>query len=355
MNVEKNFQNSFGENKENEKSSPMEEENENNKLNSKLEQSTFLDELDTSKSSFNSNSSLSINNSFFSSISNIKNEKAKDLIFKINKINKNLKNNNYLFNIEYFDEIYTNLLLDEKKAKLKIKNYYLKKQTDINDQMRAILVDWLIEVHFRLNFKKKTLYQTIFIIDLYLSYYFVPKSKLQLLGIASLLISVKENEIFIPKLEEFIKITDNAYNKIDLLKMENQILGYLNFEILLPTTEEFYDILSKIYSFNNEQRYLGEYFIDSSLLDYDMLKYKYSTIAISCVYIVMKFYNLNGYKNLYSSKIFIGNSSKNIVKECAKKLCYLVKNISKSSLNAIKCKYSSEKYNNIFFALCEEK
>lgn len=341
MNVEKHFQSTFGE------KIPMEEEDEN---------TIDLKELNTSKSFCYSNSSFSTNNSFFSSNSIIqKEEKAKDMIFKISKINKPLKNEEYLFNIEYFEEIYTNLLMDEKNSKLKIKNYYMKMQTDINEQMRSILVDWLIEVHFRLNFKKKTLYQTIFIIDLYLSYYFTPKSKLQLLGIACLLISSKGNEIYIPKLEEFIKITDNAYTKNDLLKMENRVLGCLNFEILLPTIEEYFDILSKIFNFSNEQGHLGEFFIDSSLLDYSMLKYKYSTIAIACIYIVMKFYNLNGYKEIYSSKFILGDSSQKIVKECAKKLCFLARNIYKSSLNAIKCKYSTEKYHYVFYALCEEK
>ena len=355
MNIEKNFCSTF-ENKENQKLAPMEEENEMSNLNSKLENSILLKEINTPKSLLYSNNNIiNTNNSFFSSNSNIQKEKTKDMIFKINKINKPLKNINYLFNIEYFDEIYINLLIDEKNSKLKIKNYYMKMQTDIDEQMRAILVDWLLEVHFRLNFKKKTLYQTIFIIDLYLSYYFTPKSKLQLLGISCLLISAKENEIYIPKLEEFIKLTDNAYNKNDLLKMENQVLGCLNFEILLPTTEEFYDILSKNFNFNNEQRHLGELFIDSSLIDYGMLKYKYSTIAIACIYIVMKFYNLNGYKNIYSSKIILGDSSKKLVKECAKNLYFLVKNIYKSSLNAIKCKYSIEKYNCVFYSLCEEK
>ena len=354
MNIEKKFCSTYG-NKGNQKLIPMEEENEISNLNSKLENSIHLKEINTPKSLLYSNSNISTNNSFFSSNSNIQKEKTKDMIFKISKINKPLKNIKYLFNIEYFDEIYINLLIDEKHSKLKIKNYYMKMQTDIDEQMRAILVDWLLEVHFRLNFKKKTLYQTIFIIDLYLSYYFTPKSKLQLLGISCLLISAKENEIYIPKLEEFIKLTDNAYNKNDLIKMENQVLGCLNFEILVPTTEEFYDILSNNFNFNNEQRHLGELFIDSSLLDYGMLKYKYSTIAIACIYIVMKFYNLNGYKNIYSSKFILGDSSKKIVKECAKNLCYLVKNIYKSSLNAIRCKYSIEKYNCVFFALCEEK
>ena len=85
-----------------------------------------------------------------------------------------------------------------------------------------------------------------------------------------------------------------------------------------------------------------------------MLKYKPSTIAIACTYIVMKFYCLNGYKDLYLSKLISGDSTQKLIKDCAKDLCYLVKNISKSPLRATKDKYSLEEYDNVV-ALCEEK
>jgi cyclin B len=268
-----------------------------------------------------------------------------EIIFKIVKINKKKINNN--FKDEYLDEIYQNLILDEKLSNLKINCNYMKNQIYINDQMRAILVDWLIEVHQNFKFQRNTLFQTIYIIDLYLSYEVVYKEHFQLLGIASLLISAKENEVVYPSLEKFIGITDNAYNKSELLKMEIQVLQALNFEVIIPTTEEYYNILSKIFNFNKSQNHLGEYFLDSALVDYNMLKYKYSTIGLACIYIVMKFYGLNGYKDLYSSKLIMGFSSQKTIKDCAKELCFLVKNLSKSNLKAAKEKYSSEEYDNV--------
>ena len=68
---------------------------------------------------------------------------------------------------EYIDEIYMNLLKEEKELN---NNYgYMEKQPDINEQMRAILIDWLIEVHLRFHLKDQTLYITVGIIDIYLS------------------------------------------------------------------------------------------------------------------------------------------------------------------------------------------
>ena len=271
------------------------------------------------------------------------------------KINIQQNNSEYLYNPEYFDEIYTNLLLEEKKYYKKIEKDYMKNQNDINHKMRAILVDWLIEVHFRFHFKRKTLFQTIQIIDLYLSKKVVQKIKLQLLGIASLLISCKENEIFYPQPEEYVNITNNAYTKKELLNMEMNILKTLNFEILLPTSEEFYNIISKAFNFNRIQHNLGEYFIDSALVDYEVLKYKPSAIALACSYIVMKFYGISGYKDLYSPRMILDDDfPQKTIKECAKNLCFLVKNLSKSTLRAAKDKYSLEEFGNVA-ELCDNK
>lgn len=324
---------------------PMEVENENKALEVDEYNAESLADLDSSTSTYNSIKSL--NNSLNSINKSINKKEEHEIIFNIKKENKNNKKKINNFEDNYFDEIYLNLLLEEKNANLKINSSYMKQQIDINDQMRAILVDWLIEVHHRFRFKRKTLFQTVYIIDLFLSNNVIYKKNLQLLGVASLLISAKENEVIYPTIEDFISITDNAYNISELLNMEIHVLQTLNFDILLPSPEEFYNILSKIFNFNKIQHHFGEYFLDSSLIDYNMLKYKYSTISNASIYIVMKFFHLNGYKDLYSSKLILANTSEKLIKECAKDLCILVKNLSNSYLKATKEKYSSKELDNV--------
>jgi cyclin B len=338
-------------------------------INPNINISSMEGDLKSNSQEFNKNtnkfqtSSSELNSSLATNYSNNANSVLDQSINSLNKSNissDKLKfepikiNNEYLYNLEYFDEMYTNLLLDQKNAKVNIDKYYMNKQNDINAQMRAILVDWLIEIHYRFNFKRKTLFQTIFIIDLFLSKIIIQKDKFQLLGVACLLISCKENEIFYPRLQDFVNISNNAYSKDELIKMENYVLKILNFEILCPTSEEFYNIISKTFNFSKAQHHLGEYFLDSSLIDYKNLKYNFSTIAVACAYIVMKFYKMNGYKDLYSYKMIIGDESHKDIKECAKDLCFLVKHLSKSSLRATKDKYSLEEYDNVA-SICESK
>ena len=258
----------------------------------------------------------------------------------------------YSFGEEYFDEVYLNLLLDEKKFYKKINSNYMTLQKSINDKMRAILVDWLIDVHFRFDMKKKTLFNCIYIIDAFLSKNLIDRKYLQLLGMAALLISCKETEIMYPSLNSFLALSDFSYSLQELTNMERFVMKILDFDILAPTAEEFYAINAEYFKFSEKQRFFGEYFLDASLIDYNLLKYNQSTIAVACGYIVMKFFNLNGVHSLLKNT---GDNIKQIdVKNCARDLCFLVKNLSNSSLKATKNKYMSDKYMNIA-ELCEDK
>jgi len=218
-------------------------------------------------------------------------------------------------------------------------------QNDICDKMRAILVDWIIDVHNKLNMNKKTLFQCVFIIDAYLSKCIIEKKNLQLLGMAALLIASKENEVNYPSLETFILLSENAYTLEELKDMEIKVIQNLDCDILAPTAEEFFSINADYFEFTEIQKYSGEFFLDASLIDYHLLKYKQSTIAVACGYIVIKFFNLNG-ANLIVDNTNQGVNSKE-VKDCAKDLCLLMRNLWDSFLRATKNKYFSDKYLNV--------
>lgn len=75
----------------------------------------------------------------------------------------------------------------------------MRHQLEINQKMRAILVDWLIDVHLRFNLRDETLFLTQFIIDSYIIGNQVQRNQLQLLGITALLIASKYEEIYPPQ------------------------------------------------------------------------------------------------------------------------------------------------------------
>ena len=276
----------------------------------------------------------------------IKKEKEKpDYLY----LNFNFQNSqeNISYVGEYLEEIYVNLLLEETQASTKPKFGYMDTQPEINEIMRAILIDWIIDVHLRFNLRQETLFMTIWLIDTYLSFAFVHRDKLQLLGITCLLISCKSHEIYYPQNDKLIEMTDNAYSKEEMLTMENEILKKLNFFIVCPNPIDFYNILSKMFNFEKKQYYLGNYFIESALVNYQILKYSSSVIASSCTYLVMKYYRINGYQKLYNNFIINEQFPEDVIKDAAKEIYVLVDNLSKSKFKSVKKKYSLTQFENV--------
>ena len=188
-------------------------------------------------------------------------------------------------NNEYLLEMYQNLILEEKNVKSLFG--YMKNQTDINEKMRAMLVDWLIDVHFKFKLKSNTLFLTIWLVDKYLSLKKIKRNKLQLIGVTCMLISCKYEEIYSPEVYDFIYITENSYEKKDIIDLEMEILTLLDFNITVPTSNSFYEIISSLLCFSTQEFYLGKYLLDMFLLDYRSLKYKPSEIANTVCFIIV--------------------------------------------------------------------
>ena len=106
----------------------------------------------------------------------------------------------------------------------------MRNQPNINERMRAILVDWLIGVHQSFKLVPETLYLTVNLIDRYLSIKEVERPKLQLVGVACLLIASKYEEIYPPEVKDCVYITDRAYTRQEVLDMERNIVKELESE-----------------------------------------------------------------------------------------------------------------------------
>lgn len=244
---------------------------------------------------------------------------------------------------EYLEEIYEYLRSIEND--LMSKYGYMAYQKDINEKMRAILIDWLIDVHLRFKLVPETLFLTTYIIDRYLEKKEISRSKLQLVGVASLFIACKYEEIHPPELKDFVYITDKAYSKDDILEMEKEVLNELEFSITSPSSLrflEFYIQLLQI-KFDEQTLLFARYLLELFLVEYRMLKYSPSCVAAATLYITIRVKKIN-----YSSKSLdisrLSGYSENKLKECAKDICIILDNADKSSLQAVKNKYSSPKF-----------
>ena len=264
--------------------------------------------------------------------------------------------NNIQIPKDYLNVIYYNLLNEEK---INLKNFkaeynYMNNQKEITEQMRSILIDWIIDVHGKFGFCDETLYMTVSIIDRYSSIKKITRNEYQCLGITALMISCKHEEINVPKVEDFIYITDNAYTKQEVFNMEIDILDKLKYNLLYPSPIKFYEYLSLHFGFDKKKHFLGKYLMETFLLNLISIKFKPSIISCACIYIVMKFFKMKNYKESYLKKWYMIEGKEGFelehgcgIKDCAQEMCNFVDNIGSTKYLSCQKKYSADDYCNI--------
>ena len=114
----------------------------------------------------------------------------------------------------YVNDMYNHFRM--KETVTSVRPIYMETQPHINQKMRSILVDWLIEVHLKFKLVPETLYLTVNLIDRYLERAEVSRAKLQLVGVSCLLVASKYEEIYPPELRDLVYICDRAYTRQDV-------------------------------------------------------------------------------------------------------------------------------------------
>jgi cyclin B len=161
-------------------------------------------------------------------------------------------------------------------------------QGDINEKMRAILIDWLNEVHFKFKLMPETLYLTVNLIDRYLERKPVIRQKLQLVGVTAMLLASKYEEIFAPEVRDFVYITDKAYTREQILEMEAWMLRVLEFRISVPTPFVFLNRFLKAAEADARVTLLATYLVERCLQEYKMLAHTPSKLAAAAVNIAVR-------------------------------------------------------------------
>ena len=287
-------------------------------------------------------------------------------IFIQNKISNFAKNENTPFTEsdlhyvkEYQNEIFSYLISLENKISIN-PNYFNNIQDDINEKMREILVEWLVEIHFKFHLLPETLFLTINIMDRYLQKIKIKRKNLQLVGIASLLIACKYEEIYVPNLKLFVYVTDKAYEKEQLLQMENEILRNLDFDLTYPSPLRFLEILCvKLNYFSEEEKIIVlkmMYLLELTFIRVNFYKYTKIELIIACCVLSNK--NKNDFleQNFIKRCIkefnieFNEKKVKNIM-ECVQELSILAKDTYEGnniSYGSIRKKYMLEKNQKVF-------
>lgn len=256
---------------------------------------------------------------------------------------------------EYAVEIFRNLRQSE-KIRRPGTTYMESVQTDINPAMRSILVDWLVEVGQEYKLTSDTLFLSVAYVDRYLSLCDVQRSRLQLVGITSMLVASKYEEIYAPQVDDFCFITDNTYEKSDVLDTEKEILKVLDFDLTQPTTKTFLRRFIKAASgeipLDIIFEFLCSYLAELTLMDYSMLNYLPSEIAASCVLLGLY---LLGKPRWSTTLSFYSEYTPRDLKSCTEAIHHLFVGAKTSALPASREKYGSPKYGSVSTLRTTEK
>ncbi|XP_072261889.1 cyclin-A2 [Pyxicephalus adspersus] len=242
--------------------------------------------------------------------------------------------------LDYAEEIHT--YLREMEIKCKPKSGYMQKQPDITNNMRAILVDWLVEVGEEYKLQNETLYLAVNYIDRFLSSMSVLRGKLQLVGTAAMLLASKFEEIYPPEVAEFVYITDDTYNKKQVLKMEHLVLKVLSFDLAAPTILQYLNQYFRLHPVTPKMEGLCMYLGELSLVDADpFLRYLPSVVAASAF--VIANFTLNEETWPDSLAKFTGYSLDSL-KPCIQDLYRTYLAAATHQQQAVREKYKTAKY-----------
>ncbi|KAL6528213.1 Cyclin-B2-2 [Orobanche hederae] len=205
-------------------------------------------------------------------------------------------NKNPLAIAEYIDDIYEYYKRTENKSC--VPPTYMAHQFDINERMRAILIDWLIEVHYKFELMEETLYLTVNIIDRFLAIQPVLRKKLQLVGATAMLLACKYEEVSVPIVDDFI-VT-------------------LQFNLSVPTPYSFMRRFLKAAQYDKMLEQLSFFIVELCLVDYEMLRFSPSLLAAAAVFTAQC--TLSGSKQRSKTCMSYTSYSQDQLMECAKLL-----------------------------------
>uniref|UniRef100_A0A672RUM2 G2/mitotic-specific cyclin-B3-like n=1 Tax=Sinocyclocheilus grahami TaxID=75366 RepID=A0A672RUM2_SINGR len=194
--------------------------------------------------------------------------------------------------VEYAKDIFDYLKSREEKFVL---HDYMADEQNLNSNMRAILVDWLVEVQENFELNHETLYLAVKMTDHYLAVSQARRESLQLIGSTAMLIASKFEERAPPCVDDFLYICDDAYKRSQLIAMEISILQALNFDINIPVPYRFLRRYAKCVNAGMDTLTLARFICELSLLEMDFVPVRASLLASACLLIALVTKDLGGW------------------------------------------------------------
>ncbi|XP_059475629.1 G2/mitotic-specific cyclin-B3 [Neocloeon triangulifer] len=179
----------------------------------------------------------------------------------------------------------------------KVKPNFLDQHREISNDIRALVVDWMVEVQETLELNHETLYLAVKNMDLYLSNPKPPskqhptpslpikRNRLRLIACASLLLAAQYDERLPPPTSDWLQMCDNDFSASELSKMQQQLFCALNFNLGAPLSYRFLRRYSRACSLDMDLLTLARYILEASLMDSQFSSESDSMIAAAALWL----------------------------------------------------------------------
>jgi len=247
---------------------------------------------------------------------------------------------------EYAMETY--VYLKQLEARGSVPSNYLS-GCPTNDKMRAVLIDWLIEVQIQFKLLQETLFLTVNTIDRFMALEgkTVPRSKLQLVGVAAMFLVSKIEEVYAPAVSDFVYITDNAYTDVEIRQMELRIIRALNFDLCQPISLNFLRRYSKAGEVDVLQHSLAKYALEICLLDVNLVHVSGSLLASASLCLsLLLLEKSSSLDSVWTATLqyYSGYSEEDVLEILPKVAANVFKMNRSNKLQAVRTKYKSGKF-----------
>ncbi|XP_068117149.1 G1/S-specific cyclin-E1 isoform X2 [Hyperolius riggenbachi] len=172
----------------------------------------------------------------------------------------------------------------------------LDRHPELQHRMRSVLLDWLMEVCDVYKLHRETFYLAQDFLDRFMATQSnVVKTQLQLIGITSLFIAAKLEEIYPPKLHQFAYISDGACTEDEITYMELIIMKALKWCLAPMTAVSWLNVYLQVAYGKELQHFLLPQcpqqtyiriveLLDLCILDIGCLAFPYSVLAAAVLY-----------------------------------------------------------------------
>jgi hypothetical protein len=250
-----------------------------------------------------------------------------------------LSRKNIFESTEYVGELYEEYRKKELSTKISL-NFLKNNVSEINHDMRSIVINFLITIHWKCRCVPETLFLSVNIFDRYLDAKPVRKTKLFCVGLTAFFIASKYEEIRPQRIHNLQCITRNSYTKKEILTMENNILSTLQYKVTVVTPHAFLVRFLKATLSNNRTTYFASYLLERTLQEKFYNTYSPSMLAASSVLIARETIQKRSWTP--TLEYYTGYTER-ALNDCKTKMIFMA-NIKNPRLNIVKNKYKLNKF-----------